>query len=406
MKNFKKVTKCRICNSTNLKRYLNLSKQPLANSFLKKGDIQYEKKYPLELLFCNQCKLSQLSVVVNPKLIFNKYDYLSSFSKALQNHYQKLVKDLENKNNLNNESTVLDIGCNDGVLLNNYSKRILHVVGIEPSNAFKKIKNKKIKVINKFFVEKTANIFLKKFGKAKIITITNVLAHVDKINSLLKNIKKILNNDGNLIIEVPYILDMLNRSTFDLVYHEHLSYFNIISLNFLFKKNDFKIINIEKINFGASGPSLRIYVAHSKSSFKVNKKIHRYIEQEKIKGLNNFNTYIKFEKNVKNKISKLRKKLINLREKKYKLACFTAPAKGNTLLNSLNLKNNFFEFATENNHRKIGKFTPGTYIRVVKDKELINSKIKHALLLSWNYKKFFVKNSKFTKNGGKFIFPF
>ncbi len=406
MKNFKRVTKCRICNSTNLKRYLNLKKQPLANSFLKKGDIKYEKKYPLELLFCKQCKLSQLSVVVNPKLIFNKYDYLSSFSKALQNHYMKLVKDLENKNNLNNESTVLDIGCNDGVLLNNYSKRILNVVGIEPSNAFKKIKNKKIKVINKFFVEKTANIFLKKFGKAKIITITNVLAHVDKINSLLKNIKKILHNDGNLIIEVPYILDMLNRSTFDLVYHEHLSYFNIISLNFLFKKNDLKIINIEKINFGASGPSLRIYVAHSKSSFKVNKKIHRYIEQEKIKGLNNFNTYIKFEKNVKNKISKLKKKLISLSDKNYKLACFTAPAKGNTLLNSLNLKSNFFEFATENNHRKIGKFTPGTYIRIVKDKELINSKIKHALLLSWNYKKFFVKNSNFTKNGGKFIFPF
>ena len=122
--------------------------------------------------------------------------------------------------------------------------------------------------------------------------------------------------------------------------------------------------------------------------------------------MDDFNTYKKFEQNVKNKISKLRKKLINLHEKNYKLACFTAPAKGNTLLNSLNLKSNFFEFATENNHRKINKFTPGTHLKIVKDNKLINSKIKYALLLSWNYKKFFVKNSKFIKNGGKFIFPF
>ena len=173
MKSFKKVYKCSVCNSNNLKKYLNLGKQPLANSFLKKNQIKYEKKYPLELLFCKNCKLSQLSVVVNPKLIFNKYDYLSSSSRALQNHYKKLVKTLE-KNNLNNNSTVVDIGCNDGVLLNNYSKKTLNIIGIEPSDAYRKIRNKKIKVINSFFNSKTANIFLKKFGKAKIITITHV----------------------------------------------------------------------------------------------------------------------------------------------------------------------------------------------------------------------------------------
>jgi SAM-dependent methyltransferase len=406
MRHFKKISKCRICNSHRLKKYLDLGKQPLANSFLKQENIKNEKKYPLELIFCEKCKLSQLSVVVNPKLIFNKYDYLASFSKALKNHYQKLVKSLEKKNNLDDKTTVVDIGCNDGVLLNNYSKRVSNVVGIEPSDAFKKIKNKKIKVINKFFNESTVNIFLKKFSKAKIITITNVLAHVDNINNLIKNIKKILHSNGNLIIEVPYILDMLNRSTFDLVYHEHLSYFNIISLQFLFKKNDLKIINIDKINFGASGPSLRIYVAHNKSTFKISKKISKYIKNEKSKGLENFKTYIKFEKNVKNKIYRLKKKLINLHEKNYKLACFTAPAKGNTLLNSLNLKSDFFEFVTENNHRKINKFTPGTHLKIVKDEKLINSEIKYALLLSWNYKKFFLKNSKFIKNGGKFIFPF
>ena len=124
MKRFKKITNCRICNSKKLKKYLDLGSQPLANSFLKKKDFKLEKRYPLELLFCKKCSLSQLSVVVDPKLIFNKYDYLSSSSKALSNHYNILVNGLEKKYNLKNNSTVVDIGCNDGVLLCNYSKKI------------------------------------------------------------------------------------------------------------------------------------------------------------------------------------------------------------------------------------------------------------------------------------------
>ena len=406
MKKFKKVNKCRICNSVNLKKYLNLGDQPLANSFLKKIDLKNEIKYPLQLLFCKNCKLSQLSIVVNPKLIFNKYDYLSSSSKALRNHYKQLVHKLERNNSLKENSTVVDIGCNDGVLLNNYSSNLENIIGIEPSDASKKIKNKKIKVIKKFFNNSTVNIFLKKFKKAQIITITNVMAHIDEVNNLITNIKKILDFKGKLVIEVPYILDMLKKSTFDLVYHEHLSYFNVHSLKFLLEKNGLKIIDIEKINFGASGPALRVFASHKNSNFNVSKKIKTHLNIERRQGLNNFSTYYAFERIVKKKILKLRKNLIKLRKKNYKLACYTAPAKGNTLLNSLNLQKNFFEFATENNPRKINKFTPGTHIKVVKDKLLEKSKIKYALLLSWNYKKFFIKNSKFIKKGGKFILPF
>ena len=406
MKKFKKVKKCRICGSANLKKYLNLGDQPLANSFLKKIDLKNEIKYPLQLLFCKNCKLSQLSIVVNPKLIFNKYDYLSSSSKALRNHYKQLVHKLERNHSLKENSTVVDIGCNAGVQINNYSRKLENIIGIEPSDASKKIKNKKIKVIKKFFNNSTVNIFLKKFKKAQIITITNVMAHIDEVNNLITNIKKILDFKGKLVIEVPYILDMLKKSTFDLVYHEHLSYFNVHSLKFLLEKNGLEIIDIEKIDFGASGPALRVFAAHKNVNFKVRKKIVKYINIEKRNGLNNFSTYSAFEKIVKKKIFKLKNYLIELRKKNYKLACYTAPAKGNTLLNSLNLQKNFFEFVTENNSRKINKFTPGTHIKIVKDKLLEKSKIKYALLLSWNYKKFFIKNSKFIKNGGKFILPF
>lgn len=406
MREYKKINNCRICNSRDLKKYLNLGIQPLANSFLKKDEIKHEKKYPLDLLFCNKCTLSQLSVVVNPNLIFNKYDYLSSSSKALKNHYRKLVKNLEKKNNLNYNSTVLDIGCNDGILLYNYSKKILSLVGIEPSDAFKKIKDRRIKIINNFFDDKTVKYYLNRFNKAKIITITNVLAHVHKVNDLILNIKKILDNEGKLVIEVPYILDMLNKSTFDLVYHEHLSYFNVTSLKYLLEKNNLRIIDLQKINFGASGPSLRIYATHKKNKFKESKNIKKFIKNEKLKKIDQFKTYKNFEENVRQKIFKLKYKLLKLHKQNQILACYTAPAKGNTLLNALNLKKNIFKFVTENNFRKLNKYTPGTHIKIVKDEKLITSKIKFALLLSWNYKNFFIKNSKFIKKGGKFLYPF
>ncbi|MBK69575.1 MAG: hypothetical protein CMF54_07285 [Legionellales bacterium] len=406
MRKFSKINFCRICNSSKLYKYLSLGYQPLANSFLKKNQIKFELKYPLELCFCKKCKLSQLSVVVNPKLIFSSYDYLSSSSKALKNHYKNLVSYLEKKNKLSINSTVLDVGCNDGILLTNYSKKISNIVGIEPSDAFKRIKDKRINIINSFFDKKAAKIYLRKFKKANIITITNVLAHVHKVNELIANIKKVLDKNGKLIIEVPYILDMLKKSTFDLIYHEHLSYFNIHSLRYLLEKNNLRIIDLKKINFGASGPSLRVVASHKNNDFEENKNIKKLIKLEKLQKIDQFNTYLKFSHNVNKKIYKLRNKLLNLHKKKNLLACYTAPAKGNTLLNALKLKKDLFEFVTENNSRKLNKYTPGTHLKIVSDNKLIKLKIKYALLLSWNYKKFFLKNSEFIKKGGKFIYPF
>lgn len=406
MDNFKKIRKCRICKSKKIEEYLDLGNQPLANSFLTKKQIPKEKKYPLKLVLCKNCSLSQLSIAVNPKIIFNDYDYLSSSSKALKNHYSKLVSEIEKKYINSNDITVLDIGCNDGILLKNYKKQIKNIVGIEPSNAFLKIKNKKINVINKFFNFKTTKLYLKKFNKAKIITITNVLAHIDDINGVIKNIKKILDKQGILIIEFPYIMNMIKKGTFDLVYHEHLSYLGVTSIKHLLIKNNLKIVDIKKLNFGASGPSLRVYAVHK--NFKIEEKIivKKLLSYENKFKIKNLKSYRKFAIIVKRKIETLKKKLIKLNDKNISMACYTAPAKGNTLLNVLNLKNNIFSFVTENNKRKINKYTPGTHFKIVDDNYLMKSKIKYALLLSWNYKKFFIKNSKFIQKGGKFILPF
>ena len=396
---------CRICFSKKLISYLDLGKQPFSNSFLNYKNIKKEKKFPLIIVLCKNCGLSQLSIIPNVKFIFSKYDYLSSSSKALSNHYKELVETLLKNYNILSTDTVLDIGCNDGVLLKHYPKNFNNVIGIEPSDASKHIKQKRIKLINKFFNYKTSNEYLKKYERPKIITITNVLAQINNLNEFAKSLYNLINKESLIVIEFPYLLDMINNSLFDLIYHEHLSYFALTPLKFLFEKFGIKIINFEKLSLGASGPAIRLFLAKNDSPYQTYNKVIKQIKYEKLWGAQKITKYEFFRKNVNAKIDKI-KKLIYLKYNRgYKLGCFTARSKGNTLLNCLNIKKEIIKYVSENNRKKIGKYTPGTHIKIISDKDFLKKKIDYAILLSWNYKKFFLSKSLFAKKGGKFIIP-
>jgi len=399
------LKKCRICSSKKLNGYLDLGKQPFSNSFLNYRDIKKEKKFPLATVLCRNCGLSQLSIIPNTKFIFSKYDYLSSSSKALSDHYRKLVEKLVKNYNLLPEDAVLDIGCNDGILLNHYPKGFSNVLGIEPSDASKHIKQKRIKLIKDFFNFKTSNKYLKKYKKPKIITITNVLAQIDNLNEFTKGLQNITNKESVIVIEFPYLLHMINKGLFDLIYHEHLSYFSLTPLKFLFAKFGIKIINFEKVNLGASGPAIRLFLAKNNSVYSTHARVNKQISYEKNWGIKKIKKYIFFKENVKSKILKIKKIIYSKYNQKYKLGCFTASSKGNTLLNCINLKKNVIKFVSENNLKKIGKFTPGSHIKIVSDKTFLKQKIDYAILLSWNYKKFFLTKSLYSKKGGKFIIP-
>ena len=399
------VKHCRICLSKKLFNYLDLGKQPFSNSFLNYKDIKKEKKFPLKVVLCKNCGLSQLSIIPNTKFIFSKYDYLSSSSKALSNHYKKLVGKLIKNYNIFSIDTVLDIGCNDGILLKHYPKNFSNVIGIEPSDASKHIKQKRIKLINKFFSYKTSNEYLKKYEKPRIITITNVLAQIDNLNEFAKSLRNIINNKSLIVIEFPYLLHMIDKGLFDLIYHEHLSYFALNPLKFLFRKFGIKIINFEKLNLGASGPAIRLFLAKNDSTYQTSKKVIKQIRYEKIWGVQKIQKYEFFKKMVGAKIDIIKKIIYLKYNQGFKLGCFSAPSKGNTLLNCLNLDKKIIHFASENNKKKIGKYTPGTHIKIISDKDFLKKKIDYAILLSWNYKKFFLSKSLFAKKGGKFIIP-
>lgn len=314
------LNNCRICKSGKLIKYLDLGHHPYSNSFLYKKNFAKEIKYPLELVLCSKCSLSQLSIVPDTKSIFKDYDYLSSSSKALSQHYENLVKKIINKFEIKSGDTVVDIGCNDGVLLNHYRDKSINIVGIEPSNVIKKIKNKKIKIINKFFNYKTSQYYKKKFNNPKVITITNVLAQIDNLRDFIKGVKSISDKKTILIIEFPYSLTMIKKTFFDLIYHEHLSYFNLTSIKYLFDIFDFSLIDYDKIDLGASGPALRIYLAKKDSTYQKNlKKINDQLSVEKNWNVKNISKYMNFSVKVKKKINEVREIIYYFR-KKIKLA--------------------------------------------------------------------------------------
>ena len=404
MKN-KILKHCRICFSKQLISYLDLGNQPFSNSFLNSEDIKKEKKFPLNVVLCKKCGLSQLSIIPNTKFIFSKYDYLSSSSRALSNHYKDLVDKVLRKYNISSTNTVLDIGCNDGILLKHYPKKFKQIVGIEPSDASKHIKEKRIKLINKFFNIKTSKEYLKKYKKPRIITITNVLAQINNLNDLAASLEKIMDKQSLIIIEFPYLLHMVDKVLFDVIYHEHLSYFSLTPLKFLFEKFNIKIINFEKINIGASGPAIRLFLSKNNSNYKTLNKVNKQIIYEKKWGIKKIKKYKLFKQKVKSKIAKIKKIKNSKYNKNYNIGCFTASSKGNTLLNCLNLDKKIIKFASENNIKKIGKYTPGSHIKIINDNDFLKKKIDYAILLSWNYKNFFLKKSLFSQKGGKFIIP-
>ena len=211
---------------------------------------------------------------------------------------------------------------------------------------------------------------------------------------------------GMFVIEFPYLLDMLKDLYYDTIYHEHLSYLLITPISKLFELYDLKIFNIIKTDLGASGPAVRVFVCSKNSKLNINKNVNKFLSNEKRKKIKDLDLNLKFSSKVKKNKIKLKKIIENLNNKGKNVGAFGAPAKGNTLLNFLNLPKSQILAVAENNKLKINKYTPGTKIKIISDSEFNSLNFDYALLLSWNYLNFFKKNSDFYKNKGKFVVPF
>ncbi len=396
---------CRICGGSNLSRYLDLGDQPPSNSFIAPEDIFSEQVFPLKVYLCSDCGLSQLVDIVSAKNIFDDYVYLSSTSGALRQHYQGLVDSVLADFAPDKDSLMVDIGCNDGIMLDRYPAGKYRLVGIEPSSAGEIARKAGHDVVKAFFDRELGKTLRGDHGGASIITATNVFAHVDDIRSFAGGIASLLANDGVFIIEFPYLEEMLDSLYFDTVYHEHLSYLALTPLSRLFEDVGLKAFRVERVSTGASGPALRLFVCLTDCSRTVNESIGSMLAAEEASGIKDIARYQQFAGQVGEVKSKILAIIAELKNSGHRIGAFGAPAKGNTLLNYLGLTHADIVAAAENNELKINKLAPGSHIPIVGDDDFLELGISHALLLSWNYADFFLDNAEFIKRGGKFIVP-
>ena len=379
------------------KTFLSLGNQPLANDFrIKKAN----SFYTLNLKFNNKTKLVSINKRVKKEIMFNKtYPYRSSLSVSVKNHFKDLSKLI--KKNYSHKK-ILEIGSNDGTFAKNFNTNQINC--IEPCyDVGYNLKKKGFKVYAKYFDDKLVKLLSKKSNKFDLIFSANTITHINKIEKVLKNIKKILSDDGVFILEEPSFLECYKKNAFDQFYNEHIYVLSAIALKNILRKTGLKIFKLENIEI--HGGSLRYHIIHEKNNmFNICNSLTKQVRAEMKVGLDKFNTYKKFAKNVFHLKKKLIKIFKEIKSKKGKIVGYGASAKAVTVVNYCNLKENYFDYFLDTTKSKIGKYLPGTKISVRKyEKSKLDKKVFY-FLGAWNFKdEIFIKEKNFIKKGGKFI---
>lgn len=397
-------TSCRICQNEKLEAFLDLGKQPLANSFVNTPNPTDEKLYPLVVYFCRNCNLVQLCDIVDKEELFSSYIYFTSCMPTPK-HFIDYAKNVASRFFLSpHKELVVEIGSNDGLLLGAFIESGIRVLGVDPAKNIAKVANERgIPTVADFFTEKLAKQIKEREGKAKIIIGNNVFAHINDINDVVRGIKSLLDKEGGFIFEAPYLMDMLENLAYDTIYHEHVSYLAIRPLVKLFEKFDLEIFNVELHD--AQGNSIRAFVGH-KDEHEIDSSVKKFIEKELSLKMNSISAYKELAEKIGKTKDDLIKLLYKLKKEGAKIAGYGAPAKGNTLLNYCGIGTNLIDYLTEELPTKIGQFSPGMHIPVIHIEESRKKLPDYFLMLAWNYKdKILAKEKEYRNNGGKFIIP-
>ncbi len=402
MKKYSKIiTKCQFSKKKDLQTVLSLGFLPGVNQMQKvNSNNNFEYFFPTNLMYSPSSKLFQIDNIVDKRILFPKtYPYTSSTTKILRDNFENLFLETKKKFGLNKNDLVVDIGSNDGNLLKKFKN--CKVLGITPEKiGYKAIKDG-IPTIIDYFNKKSVSKINRKYGKAKIITATNVFAHIDNIDDLMKNILKLLKPDGIFISESHYFLSLVRTLQYDTIYHEHLRYYTVNSLKNIFKKYGMKIIKVKKIN--THGGSIRVHAVKSKK-YVIDKSVKKALLEEN-KFLSNKNIKLFCDKVFKSKVDLLNK-LEKIKKKNNTIFAVGAPSRATTLVNYVGLTKGVINCICEiKGSHKINHYLPGTRIPIVSEEEIFRKKPEYLLLLSWHISKELIKNLKMKGYKGKFIIP-
>ncbi len=397
---------CHICGSSEVKPFLSLGETALANSYLTEEMLAVpEKKFPLEVAFCGNCKLVQLTCVVPPELLFKHYLYVTSTSNTFRVHFTKYAEDVAREFSLGKGSLVVDIGSNDGLLLKGFQKSGVSVVGVEPADNLAELANKDgVETINDYFNDEVVDSLISSKGKADVVTANNVFAHTTTIHEIARNVKRLLKDEGVFVIEAAYFVNMLRDMTFDGIYHEHLFHYSLTPLDYFFRMEGMRIFRVQVVS--SHGGSLRVFVKKAESNRAIDASVAEMLENEKKLGIHDFKTYEEFAGRVYINRDKLVKLVRSLKSQGKSIAGYGAPAKATTLLSFCSLGSDVIDYIVDDSPLKQNLYLPGMHIPIVSSEMLDRKQPDYLIILAWNFAEEIMKKTRnYAEKGVKFIVP-
>jgi SAM-dependent methyltransferase len=397
---------CRLCDSKQLEQVLALEPSPPANSFATREQLDVvQEKFPLDVAMCGQCGHVQLLDVVDPRLLFENYVYVSGTSPVFVDHFRRYAADVVERLDIKGGDTVVDIGSNDGTLLRFFQDAGCRVLGIDPAKAIAKAASESgIETLAEFFTPALAKDIRSSRGAAKVITANNVFAHVDDLRGVLDGVCTFLSPDGVFVFEVSYLVDVYEKTLFDTIYHEHLSYHTVKPLEKFFAANGMQLIDVVRVP--SHGGSLRGFAQLAGGGRRVQPSVQGLIAHESLLKLDHPATFKSFAASIDNLREELRMVLTRLKGEGKRIAGFGAPAKATTLLHHFKLGDGVLDFIVDDSPLKQGLFTPGHHIPVLSPAVLEERHPDYLVVLAWNFAQpIMASHSDYTAKGGQFIVP-
>jgi SAM-dependent methyltransferase len=397
------IAHCRSCGSDDVRTVFSLGLAPLANR-LSDGDLaaRSEPRYPLDLCVCGECALAQLGEAPPPGEIFSDYPYLSSFSDTMVEHARGLAETLIRECALDGTTPVVEIGSNDGYLLQHFVRAAIPTLGIDPAEAACLLAAERgIETRQEFFGETVADRLAGEGISPRVIVANNVMAHVPDVNDVAAGVRRLLAPDGVFVIETPYIRDLIERLEFDTIYHEHLFYYSLTSLSALLARHGLGQIDVARVPI--HGGSLRVM---ARAGSGTSAAADQLLREEAEWGVRDLEPYSEFSSRVDEHRQRLRDLLLARKRDGRRVAAYGAAAKGVMLLNALDIGTDVLDFVVDRNPEKQGRRLPGSGLQIRPPEDLLAEMPDDVLLLAWNVGDEVIdQQAEYRSRGGTFIVP-